>query len=77
MITKLRDAAINTATKEAITELRDSFGGTMLVQTPILTGDHAKDVAEQTALLEANEAAFIAKLKLMGLSDAEIEAMKQ
>jgi hypothetical protein len=76
MITKIRDFEILPQSKEALTELEDGFGGRMIVQTPLLTGDHEADVNAAVALMESNEAAFTAKLKIHEFTEVEIAALQ-
>lgn len=77
MISIKRDF-VDAVSKQAITELTDDFGGTMVVQTPILTGDHAAHVNSATALMQGNEDNFIAKLKLAPFhySDEQIHNLR-
>lgn len=77
MITVCREYA-DPNTHQMVTELVDSFGKKMLVQTRILEADHAQAVTDSSALMESQEQAFIAALKdKHNFSDAQIDAMKK
>jgi hypothetical protein len=77
MITRIRQNVIDPVAKMALTELQDDFGGTMIVQSPILGGNHDADVTAAITLMESNETAFIANLKSQfSMTDAQIDAMK-
>lgn len=61
-----------------VTELCDSFGKKMLVQTNILEADHAPAVADASAQMYAREQAFIIVLKEKhGFSPAQVQAMQK
>lgn len=66
------------STHQFVTELVDSFGTKMIVQTRILEADHAPAVEDAKVVMQAREEAFIAALKAKhSYSDEQIEAMKK
>lgn len=77
MISICREYA-DPSTHQFVTELVDSFGTKMIVQTRILEADHAPAVEEAKFNMLGREAAFVAVLKgKHGFSDAQIDAMKK
>lgn len=77
MITKVRDWEM--IGMMALTELKDEFGNSHLVQTYMNApgADHDGEVATWTATMEANETNFVNNLKSNGWSQAEIDALKK
>jgi hypothetical protein len=77
MITKVRDWAM--IGMMALTELKDEFGNSHLVQTYMNApgADHESEVSGWTVTMETNQSNFVKNLKANGWTDAEIDALKK
>jgi hypothetical protein len=78
MINTIVDSAIITRLQQALTVLQDDFGVQMNVQTNLTApgADHVADVARATAVMQANETAFVAQMLAMGMSQDQIDTHK-
>jgi hypothetical protein len=77
MITKVRDWDM--IGMMAVTELRDDFGNSHLVQTYMNApgADHQSEVAAWTVTMETNRENFVLNLLANGWTQAKINALKK